>query len=383
VRHEPPLPRDLEALQTDLTTWIIGPYHGALPGPMKLKLRLDGEMVVKAEVENGFLHRGLEKAFELHPWSAGVMYADHLDPESAVFGELAFCLAVEEAAGLGVPERAQAIRLVLCELTRISAHMGFLARMARAVGADTVIHYVLRDREKILDLFELLTGARFSLNFLRYGGVAADVTEGFIERVLETCDQLRIRLKEYNDILTFNQAFLKRTAFLGTLGADRARRHGVTGPNARAGGVAFDARKAHPASGYQRIDFEVVLGQGAIGALGDAHDRFLIRLREIDQSLAILRQLADRMPAGEFATVRVTREFTVPPGEAYARVESARGLLGCYLASDGGARPARVQFRAPSANVLLAVPELLEQVRIEDVPVVLASLDIGMAEVDR
>jgi NADH-quinone oxidoreductase subunit D len=376
-------PSSLETMQTDLTTWIIGPYHGALPAPMRLRLRLDGEIIVKGEVENGYLHRGLEKALELHPWSSSVMYADHLDPEAALFAELAICLAVEEIAGLAVPERAQTIRLILSELTRISSHLGFIARMGKAVGAETLIHYVLRDREKVLDLFELLTGARFSINFLRYGGVAADVTEGFIERVLETCEITRIRLKEYNDLFSFNQAFLKRSAFLGSLSAERARQHGITGPNARSSGWAVDARKSHPYSGYQRIDFEVILGQGANGTVGDSHDRFLIRLREIAQSLEILKQLAEHVPSGEHMTVRVNRDFAVPTGEAYSRVESARGLLGCYVASDGSTRPARIQFRAPTSNTLLAIPELIEGSRVEDLSVVLASLDIGMAEADR
>lgn len=373
----------LEHLETDSAAWSIGPYHSALPGPMRMHLRLDGEVVSAAEVETGFLHKGLEKTFELHPWVACIAYADRLDPESAAFGELALCLAVEEIAEIPVPERARAIRVILCELTRVSAHLGYVARMARAAGAETMIHYVLRDRERVLDLFELLAGSRFSLNFLRFGGVSADVTEGFIERVLEVCDLVRVRLKEYNDLFTFNHAFLKRTAGIGIIAPATARRLGLTGPNARAAGLPFDTRKTHPYSGYERLDFEVPLGRGDGGAPGDCHDRLLVRLREINQCLEILKQAAEGVPGGDYLALRTDRNFAVPAGEAYARVESPRGLLGCHVVSDGSRSPARVQFRAPSLAHVAAVPKLVRGTRIEDLPVILGSLDIGIAEVDR
>jgi NADH-quinone oxidoreductase subunit D len=292
-------------LKTDLTRWEIGPYHGSLPGPMRLKLKLDGEIVVSGEVETGFLHRGLEKAFELHTWQAAVSYADHLDPEGAVFGELALCMAVEEVAEIEVPPRAQCIRVILSELTRISSHMGFIVRMARAVGAETMVHYVLRDRERILDLFELLAGARFSLNFLRFGGVKADITEGFIERVLEVCDLVQVRLKEYNDLFTFNHAFLKRTIDNGVIRPELIAKYGVTGPTARGSGVSFDVRKAHPYSGYQALDFLTPVESGP--GSGGAHSRFLVHLREIAQSVAILRQSAERVPSGEFQIAKIEK----------------------------------------------------------------------------
>lgn len=372
-----------ELLRTDLTAWEIGPYHGSLPGPMKLRLKLDGEIVIAGEVESGFLHRGLEKAIELHPWQSTLAYADHLDPEGAAFGELALCLAVEEISGIEVPERARSIRLLLSELTRVSAHLGFVAKIARSAGAETLVHYVLRDRERLLDLFELLSGARFSINFLRFGGVAADVTEGLIERVIETCELLRARLKEYNDLFTYNHTFLSRTSGLGVISAELALSCGVTGPNARASGIAADARKSHPYSGFDRIDFEIPIGRGQTGHLGDAHDRFVLRLREIAQSLEILKDLAHSVPGGDFLSVHVDRNFKVPAGEAYSRVESSRGMLGCHVISDGGRFPARVQYRAPTSLHLLLVPRLVRGIRIEDLPVLLASLDLNLAEADR
>lgn len=315
-----------ETLKTDITRWEIGPYHGALPGPMKLRLRLDGEIIVSAEVETGYLHRGLEKALELHSWQASIAFADHLDPEGAVFGELSLCLSVEEVAEIEVPARAQVIRIILSELARISSHMGFIVRMARAVGAETMVHYVLRDRERVLDLFELLTGARFSINFLRFGGVKADITDGFIERVLEVCDLIQIRLKEYNDLFTFNHAFLKRTVDMGVISPEMIAKYGVTGPTARGSGVAFDVRKAIAYSGYEKLDFSVSVESGP--ETGGAHARFLVHLREIGQSVAILRQSAERVPSGEHQIARIEKEFAVPAGEGYARIESFERHVG-------------------------------------------------------
>lgn len=376
-------PPSSELFQTDLTVWEIGPYHSALPAPMRLKLSLDGEIIASCEVETGFLHRGLEKTFELHSWRAAIAYADHLDPEVAVFGELALCLAVEEIGEILVPPRAQCIRVILAELTRISSHLAYMVRMAKAVGSETIIHYLLRDRERILDLFELVTGARFSLNFLRFGGVSADVTDGFIERVLEVCEMVRIRMKEYNDLFTFNQGFLKRSAGVGTLDPSLIRFCGITGPNARASGIPFDVRKASPYIGYDQIEFEVPLGRGEGGAMGDVHDRFLLRLREMTQSMEILKQVSDSIPLGDFSNHKIGKGYTVPSGEAYARIESSRGLLGCHVVSNGSEFPSRVQFRASSISNLMAIPRLVSGIRIEDLPVVLASLDLGIAEADR
>jgi NADH-quinone oxidoreductase subunit D len=255
--------------------------------------------------------------------------------------------------------------------------------MAKAVGAETIIHYVLRDRERILDLFELLTGARYSLNFLRFGGVCADVTDGSIERVLEVCELIRIRMKEYNDLFTFNHSFIKRTAHVGIIPSGLIRACGITGPNARASGIQVDVRKDAPYQGYDQIDFEVPLGRGEGGSLGDVHDRFLLRLREITQSMEILKQLAEVVPSGDFTNGKLEKDYIVPSGEAYSRIESSRGLLGCHVVSDGKKNPSRVQFRPPTLANLLVIPKLVSGIRIEDLPVVLASLDLGIAEADR
>jgi NADH-quinone oxidoreductase subunit D len=372
-----------EILNTDTSSWQMGPFHHALPGPMILRLRSDGEVITSAETETGFLHRGLERAFQGQDWIKTLAYADHLDPECSVFGETAICQAAEEIGKIPVPPRAQMIRVIMLELSRMSSHLSFVTKVAGSIGADTLVHYVLRDRERILDLFELVSGVRFSTNYLRFGGVSVDVTEGFIERVLETCEMFRLRLKEYNDLLTFNHAFLNRSRNVGVLSLTTVHRLGITGPNARASGLDMDMRKREPYLMYESLDFEIPVGRSNEGIPGDVHSRFMLRLREIAQSVEILKQACDKMPAGDYASIRVDRDFRLPRGEAYSRIESSRGLLGCHLVSDGSLKPARVQFRAPSSSSLASISELLEGVKLEDVATILASMDLSLSEVDR
>lgn len=380
-----------EYLKTDLTSWEIGPYDGALPGTMRVLLQLDGEMIVSAEVETGYMHRGLEKSFESHLWNAAIMLADRIDPEAAVFGEFAVCLAVEELAAIEVPNRARFIRVILSELSRISAHLVCIARVAKAVGSETMVHFALRDREKVLDLFELVSGSRFSPNFLRFGGVKADVTDGFIERVLEVCELFQIRLKEYNDLFTYNHAFINRTHGIGVLTYEKAKEYGASGPNARASGLLIDIRKEYPYSGFEQFDFEIPSGRidnqnkvsDRVKELGDSNDRFLMRLKEISASVEILKQATEAIPVGEFLNPEIDLNFIVPAGEAYARVESSRGLMGCHVVSHGEPKPNRVQFRTPSSFHVKLIPVLFQGIRIEDLPVVLSSLDLSLAEADR
>lgn len=369
--------------ETDLVPHSIGPYHRDLPGPFKVKMYFDGEVIGYCSTESGYLHRGLEKTMELQGWSSLIPYADHVDPDAAVFCELALCLSVESIEGLQVPTRAKYIRMVVCELARISSHLGNMTRVARAVGSETIVHFLLRDREKILDLLELLTGARFSSSYFRYGGVRADVTEGFIERVAEFCELLQVRIKEYNDIFSFNYVFLKRSAQVGVISTELARQYQLTGPVARGAGISFDVRSHRPYSGYDRMDFTVPLGSGEFGVPGDAHDRYLVRLREVNQSLEIIRQCLDEIPIGDYRLESAKTLERVKEGESFQMVESPRGVLGCHVVSDGGARPARVQFRTPSSSALHVLPRVLLGHSLEDLALIIASLDISISEVDR
>lgn len=373
-----------ESLVTDLTPYVIGPYHSGLPGTMRIELELDGEWISSAQVETGFLHRKLEKAFELNPWRSSLVFAEHLDPGSPIHGGLALCLAVEEIGEIVIPDRGKKIRLILAELSRVARHLSFAARLAQIAGSETMTHYTLRDHEKILDLFELLTGSRFAKGYLRFGGVSADMTAGFLERVLEVCDLLTIRLKEYNDLFSFHSSFVQRATRIGVLSKTQAEHHGVTGPNGRASGAPLDVRKAHPYLGYENLDFETPLGGGGDRVeRGDVYSRYLIRLREISQSIEILKQVTEKIPEGDFFNSKAERDFSIPRGEGYSRVESPRGLLGCHVVSDGGISPCRVQFSPPSRGHVDAIPTLLRGSRLEDFPLILASLDIGISELDR
>jgi NADH-quinone oxidoreductase subunit D len=372
-----------ESLRTDTSQWVIGPYHPALPGPMRLHLDLDGEVILGARVERGFAHRGLEKSMERRTWLQSLNVAGRLDPEGSVFGELAYVMAVESMSEIEIPLRAQGVRVVISELARISGHLHFVGKLARQAGAETLFHYAFRDREKILDLFELLTGARHSLGFMRFGGVAAEVTDGFIERVLDFCDLIQVRFKEYNDLFSFSQALIGRTASVGVLDPELGRSAGVTGPNLRASGVMLDVRKQVPYCGYQQIDFEVSLGRGEVGVVGDSHDRLIVRIREIASSVRILRQVCESMPGGPHRTGALEPDFSVPPGEGYARIESARGMLSCHTVSEGGKSPARVSFRTPTQSALIVLPKLVEGARLEDLPIILESLDLSIAEADK
>ncbi len=367
----------MDYLYTEHTHLELGPYHKFLPGLFRLFLELDGERIVEGSPQVGFSHRGLEKAFELQTWPACLLYADRLDPESAIFSELVFCLAVEEIGGIAVPPRANAIRLILSEMTRISCHLLYMVKLAKECRAENFVHYVLRDREKILDLFELITGARFSHNYLRFGGVREDITDGFIERVLEVCANIEFRLKEYEGLFFDNSVFLKRCQEIGRVHPEWVFKYGMTGPNARATGILIDVRKDQPYCGYENLAFEVPT------STGDVYGRLQLRVLEIKESIKILKQVVEVIPAGEFLSIKAEKGFKLPRGEAYVRVEGSRGCLGCHVVSAGGSSPERVQFRVPSMAYVRSLSEFLQGMRMEDLPIVLASLDLSMSEVDR
>ncbi len=374
-----------ETIPTETRSLVIGPYNQILSGPLQMKLLTDGEMVVQAEFARGYAHRGIEKAMESIQWRAIPFYAGKIDPENAVFGEVAVCLAIEEISGVEIPLRAQAIRCLLMELSRISSHLRYLVGLAESLDFQTLKHFLLRDREKVLDLFELLAGARYGNGFVRPGGVRDDVTDGFIERVNEFCELIPVRVREYNDLFSFNEVFIGRARGLGELTADLCFRSGVTGPNFRASGGNFDLRLARPYSFYNHLDFGGDTSTRVLAGVSDVHERVVERIREIEQSRSLLSQLIERIPSGPHLSdaVGVEVKYTVPPGEAVGEVESPRGHFCAHVVSDGSIKPTRVQFRAPSLGVLQVCPDLVANIRIDDVFLVLASLDIGISEADR
>lgn len=373
-----------EILKTRLQTLEIGPYGFALPGPMKLHLELDGEIVSDAQVEMGYLHRGVEYAMEHLPWGSAVVYADRLDPEASIFGEMAYCLAVENLMGYEVSFRVNCLRIIFCELVRVSNHLLSFSHLCRSIGLTSPIHYFLRDREKILDLFELLSGSRFMPNFLRMGGLKLEVTEGFLDRVIETTHLMDLRIKDYQILLAENSAFRKRLSHVGQVHQDVVGNFGLTGPVARASGQDFDARKNLPYSSYEQFDFDTIVGAGVVGVEGDAFARFDVRLREIGQSLHLIRQAVDRLPAAKVQDRIALDEIgRVPVGEAFSRVESPRGMLTCQVVSDGGKGPVVVRFGTPSRALVQSISAILPRTRVEDIPVILASLFFSIAEADK
>ena len=371
-----------EDLKTEPTNLVLGPFHRALPGPIILNMKMDGERIVDVQVENGFLFRGIEKTMESKSWDTAIVFADRLEPETSLFCEWVYVQAVEQICKWTVPERAEQIRTMLAEMSRVASHLSFFAKMAQACEFQTAMHFALRDRERWLDLFELQTGVRFGQNFFRLGGVAHDVSEGFVDRVVEACDLMQARLKEMRDLVLFHAAFMQRVGYLAVLPQDRATALGLSGPNVRASQVISDVRKTHPYGVYANLQWNIPIGIGECGLPGDVHDRVWVRVEEIEQSLNILRQLSERLQVGPF-TLRKDTKLSVPSGEGFARVESPRGTLACHVVSDAGKTPMRVQFQTPSQQALEVLPELLRGERIEDVGVVLASFDISVAEADR
>jgi len=374
---------EVKPLSTDLIGYEIGPFHPSLPGPIKFHLELDGEIISKCKVEAGYCHKGLEKILESLTWPLILPYCDRLDPECALFGELVYCLAVEKLMGTKIPKRASGIRIILSELTRISSHLRFIIKIAENVGSDSTVQYVLRDREKILDLFELLCGARFPLNFLRLGGTSSDVTEGFLERVLNACEYVHIRLKEYNDIFSFNYTFLKRCSDVGVIGPQLAHELSITGPNLRGAGIGLDTRKSWPYCGYQDVSFSIPVGRGEFGEVGDVHDRYLVRLREITESLEIIKQVANSLPPDKLESISISDPVDVPRGAETVYIESARGLLGCTVVSTGEKIPWRVHFKTPSVAAVGALEAIAVGERLADLMMVTSSLDLSISELDK
>jgi len=362
---------------TEQVVLNMGPQHPGIQGPLRLQLTLEGEVVVDCQPVIGYLHRGIEKIAEDRTYSQFLAYTDRLDWHSSASSNLAFVQAVEKLIGLEVPERARYLRVLLLELNRIASHLAFVAAFADSLGASTAFHYGLRDRELIEDLFEMWTGARLTQSWICIGGVAGDVPEGFERKIREFCRLLPRRLEGYDRLLVDNRIFRARTEGIGILPPEVGVDGGCSGPTLRGSGVPFDVRRAEPYEVYDRLDFEIAT-QSSCDCIG----RHRVRMQEMRQSVRIIEQSLDQMPQGE-ARVKAPRTVMPPEGEAYGRVESPRGDLGCYLVSDGTAQPVRVRIRAPSFFNLAALPRLVRGWKISDVVTILGSLDIALGEVDR
>jgi NADH-quinone oxidoreductase subunit D len=380
----------------------MGPQHPSTHGVLRLQLELDGEVVRRSKPIIGYLHTGMEKTAETLTFLQGPTNVTRMDYLAPLHNELCFSLAVERLLDIEVPERAQVMRILLTELNRISSHLVALATNGMDIGALSMMIYGFREREQILDFFEKTSGLRMNHNFIRPGGLAADLPPGWRQDVRAILDTLPGRLAEYDDLLRFNPIWLERTQGVGVITAEECQAYAITGPILRAAGVDWDLRRAFPYSGIETYEFDVPLGER-----GDVYDRYRVRVEEIRESMRIVEQAMDRMPKGDYRVddrkitppprARIdesmealihhfkifTEGFTVPAGETYVAVESPRGELGCYLVSDGGGKPWRMHTRAPSFTNLQALPIMMADSLVADTVATIASLDPVMGDVDR
>lgn len=365
-------------LRTEEITINMGPQHPATHGVLRLELKLDGEVVVEATPHIGYMHRGIEKIAENRTYTQIIPLTDRLDWTSSMVNNWAYVSAVEKLVSIPVPERAEYIRVIMAELCRIVSHLITTAVGGMDCGAFTIWFYCIQDRELIWDLFEMVCGARLTHNFVRFGGVSLDLPEEFGQRAREFCDYLEPKIDEYEDLLLNNYIFMKRSKEVGILSREDAISYGTTGPVLRGSAANWDTRKNAPYSIYDRFDFEIPLG-----TIGDNWDRAKVRLDEIRQSVRIIRQALNSIPAGEVKTAGLPRLLQPEAGEVYSRLEGPRGEYGFYIVSDGSAKPYRCKFRSPGFSNISVLSLILKGLRVPDAAIVIGSLDPCFGEVDR
>ncbi len=356
----------------------MGPQHPSTHGVFRMVLWVDGEKVVDVEPHIGYLHRGSEKLCEGEQYAQIITLFDRLDYIANFNNEHVYCRAVEKIMGLGVSERSEYIRVILCELNRIASHMLFIATMGLDAGAMTPSMFCFRGRERIQGLFESVSGARMMHNYFRIGGLKEDVPEDFVQQVRDLLVLIKEDTEESDKLLSFNEIFLARLKNVAVMSAEDAIDYGLTGPCLRASGVDYDVRKAASYSVYDRFDFDV-----PVGLDGDCWDRYYLRVQEIYQSVRIVEQALDQLPDGEVTSSLGRRLIRPPAGEVYVRAENPRGEIGVYLISDGTDKPHRIKVRPPSFCNLSALRHMLEDCWIADAVVILGALDIVLGEVDR
>jgi NADH-quinone oxidoreductase subunit D len=361
----------------------MGPQHPSTHGVLRLELVTDGELIKKITPHIGYLHRCFEKHAEAMTYPQVIPYADRMDYLAAMCMELGYVLTVEKLMGLtDLPARLQYIRVIMAELQRIASHLLAIGTYGLDVGAITPFLWCFRDREKILDLFEWVSGARLLYNYLWIGGVMQDLPSGFVDKTIEFLNYFEPRVQELNDLLSFNKIFIERTAYIGVLPVEVAISYGVGGPNLRGSGMKWDLRKEEPYGIYDRFDFDVPVGTGEFGPLGSTWDRYIVRVREMLESIKILRQALDQLPSGD-PNAATPRRIRPPEGDAYMRTESPRGEIGFYIISDGSENPYRCKGRSPCFTAISAIDAIGRGGLIADAVATVGSLDIVLGEIDR
>jgi NADH-quinone oxidoreductase subunit D len=365
-------------LKTQLFVLNIGPHHPSTHGVFRMRVLLDGEVIVDMEPMFGYLHRGIEKLAEGRTYSQNIPFTDRFDYIASMMNNQAYVQAVEKLAGIEVPERAQYLRVIMAELMRIAKHLLSVGFLTNDLGAMmTPILYMWREREKIVDLFEMVCGQRLTYNYLRIGGVSHDIPPEFLPALKKFLREMPGYVEEYDQLLASNEILLARTKGVGVLPPDSAINSSCSGPMLRASGVKWDIRKADPYSVYDRFDFEI-----PTGTVGDVYDRYRVRIAEIGQSVRILEQAVEQLPGGDICA-KVPNLLRPPKGEAYSRIEAATGELGFYLISDGSIAPYRFRVRSPELLNLTVLRDMSIGWKIADLMVIFGSVDIAMGEVDR
>lgn len=370
------------ALKTETMVLNMGPQHPSTHGVLRLELEIEGELIKKVIPHIGYLHRCFEKHAEAMQYNQVIPYTDRMDYLASMYNNFGYVIAVEKLMGIEVPERVQYIRLIMGELQRIASHLVALGTYGLDIGAFTPFLYLFRDREKILTLFEMTCGARLLYNYMWVGGLSHDIHPDFQRLTKEFINYFKPTIVELDNLLSYNKIFIERTANVGVLPVDTAINYGVTGPMLRGSGIKFDLRRNDPYSIYDRFDFDIPVGKGLVGTVGDCWDRYYVRVREMEESLKILEQAIDNIPEGDVQSA-IPKRIKPPKGTVYSRVETPRGELGYFIISDGNTNPFRVKVRAPSFVNLEVLGELCKGHLVADVIAILGSVDIVLGEVDR
>ena len=395
-------PEVLDSSLESQMTLSMGPQHPSTHGVLRLDLRLDGELVIKAIPDIGYLHTGMEKLFEYKKYQQGIVITDRMDYLNPLGNNLAYVMAAEKLLDLEIPDRAQVIRVLMCELQRIASHMVWLGTHALDIGAMSVFFYCFRQREKILNLIEAASGGRMTPSYFRIGGLMMDLPAGFERRCNQFMTDFPEAMSTFETLVTGNTIWMSRTKGVGYISAEDAIDWGLTGPCLRGSGVDLDLRRDNPYTGYETYDFDIPVEQD-----GDVWARFRVRMRECYESYKIVRQALDRLKPGPIKAdapkivlpdrddmrkhmdslihhfLIVAEGFNIPEGEVYMPIEASKGELGVYMKSNGGPKPERVHFRGPSFVNLSALPAMVEGEMIADVVAIIGSLDIVLGEIDR
>jgi len=371
-----------EKLKTELLTLNMGPQHPATHGVLRLEIKTDSEIVAEVIPHIGYLHRCMEKHCEHLDYRGIIPFVDRMDYLAAMNMEWGYAIAVEKMLGQEVPRRAEFIRAIIGEMQRIASHLMFFGTYAIDLGAFSPFLYAFQDRENILRIFEEVSGARLLYNYMWIGGVWNDLTDDHLQRIALLSDEIEENIKKYHTLVGENEIFIGRTANVGIISTDLCYQYGLTGPVLRGSGVKWDLRKNRPYSIYPELEFDVIVGEGKKGQVGDCWDRYDVRMREMHQSIRLIRQCLDKIPAGPIMS-KVKKVIKLPEGEIYHRTESARGEIGYHIISKGDKVPYRLKVKSPCFTHISVLPEIAPGQMIADLVASIGSIDIVLGEVDR